>query len=78
MSEQGRIRHVHELEPGTYVFEVDPGPRGGTLTLADGREITIGKRGGSKRVRIQEPQKVVISYEADGRTPSGINLKRLR
>lgn len=78
MRDETRMEQVHELEPGTYVFEVERGPRGGTLTLADGREVRIGKEGGRERVRIREPQEVVISYQANGRPPSGIQLKRIR
>lgn len=78
MTDQARIEETHELDPGTYVFEVSPGPVGGTLTLEDGTEIQIGKEGGRESIRIREPQKIVISYLADGHPPAGIELKRIR
>lgn len=78
MDDQTRMKQVHEVEPGTYVFEVKPGPSGGTLTLADGREIRVGKEGGKEKVRIRERQEVVISYQTNGRPPAGINLKKVR
>lgn len=77
MAEGTRMEQAQDVQPGTYLFEVRPGPRGGTLTLADGREIRIGKEGGSERIRIREPQRVVISYLTNGRPPAGIALKRI-
>lgn len=78
MNDEARMEQVHQLEAGTYLFEVSPGPRGGMLRLEDGREIRIGKEGGSERIRIRDPQEVVISYQGNSRPPAGISLKRIR
>lgn len=75
--EKTRIEKPFELEAGTYVFEVEPGPTAGHLTRADGSVVSIGKEGGKEIIRIDEKERVVVSYEANGRPPTGITLQRM-
>ncbi len=71
------IEKPFDLEPGTYVFEVEPGPTAGHLTRADGSVVSIEKTGGKEIISIPEKETVVISYEANGRPPTGITLQRM-
>ena len=75
--EKTRIEKPFELEPGTYVFEVEPGPTAGHLTRADGSVISIGKEGGKEIINVSAKERVVVSYEANGRPPTGITLQRV-
>lgn len=72
-----RIEKPFDLEPGTYVFEVEPGPTAGHLTRADGSVVSIPKEGGKEIIRIPAAERVVVSYEANGSPPTGITLQRM-